>query len=157
MLKNVFKKLVASIIRRQPTAQSQMGICDVCGSTFEYELLHCGYSDMGYAYCERCGCASFLSAWSADIPANAHLRVQRVICAETEPYLNRCDCGGSFRSNSSPRCPDCLECLSAERATSWLEANAPGAKIGWNWQRNWSGVYCIVIKGRRVLNNWNGS
>lgn len=32
---------------------------------------------------------------------------------------------------------------SAEKATAWIEANAPGTKKGWRWQRNWIGTYAI--------------
>jgi len=43
-----------------------------------------------------------------------------------------------------------MEALSAVTATSYIESNAPGTKKGWRWQRNWSGLYGIVIEGRRV-------
>jgi hypothetical protein len=44
--------------------------------------------------------------------------------------------------------------LSAELATTYIEHNAPGTKKGWRWQRNWSGVYGIVIEDKRIDNNF---
>jgi hypothetical protein len=55
---------------------------------------------------------------------------------------------------AAPRCPHCHDTLSAEFATSYIEANAPGAKKGWRWQRNWSEMYCIVIEDKRVMDNF---
>jgi hypothetical protein len=71
-----------------------------------------------------------------------------------EPYVQPCECGGSFRGGSAPRCPRCNQPLSAELAANYLERNAPGTKKGWHWQKNWSGVYCIVIESKRVDNNF---
>jgi hypothetical protein len=95
-----------------------------------------------------------LSGWFKKIPADAQLQAHKSISAGIEPYLEPCNCGGTFRSNASPRCPRCLHSLSPETAARWIEANAPGTSKGWRWQRNWSGVYAIVIEGHRVCDNW---
>ena len=71
-----------------------------------------------------------------------------------EQYLQPCECGGRFKRGSAPRCPHCNEPLSPELATSYIESNAPGTKKGWRWQRNWSGLYCIVIEDKRVDNKF---
>jgi hypothetical protein len=71
-----------------------------------------------------------------------------------EPYVQPCECGGSFSRGSAPRRPHCAKPLSAELAMSYIETNAPGTKKGWRWQGNWSGVYCIVIEGKRIDNNF---
>lgn len=39
-------------------------------------------------------------------------------------------------------------------AATWIEADAPGAKRGWRWQRSWRGLYCIIIEDRVVFDNW---
>ncbi len=76
------------------------------------------------------------------------------ICAELEKHILQCECGGTFRKGSSPRCPHCGEPLSAEVAVTYIEANAPGTKKGWHWQRNWHETYCIIIENRVVYDNF---
>jgi hypothetical protein len=71
-----------------------------------------------------------------------------------ESRLEPCECGGSFRKGGAPHCPNCDEALSAELAASYIEKNAPGSMKGWRWQKNWKGLYCMVVEGRRVDNNW---
>jgi len=95
-----------------------------------------------------------LSGWHGDIPTGAPLRIQGPIESETEPWLESCPCTGTFRREASPRCPHCNAVLSAELATPYIEKNAIGAKQGWRWQRNWLGMYAIIIEGRVVNNNW---
>jgi hypothetical protein len=142
----------ATVSTSAPTPQ--IGYFDMCGESFAFELFHCGFSDMGYAYCECCGRTALLSGWSQNIPAGAPLRIHEVIDPPTESYLQSCECGGAFRSNASPRCPECHEPLSAEAAATWIEANAPGTKVGWRWQRSWVGLYTVVIAKRSVSDNW---
>jgi hypothetical protein len=79
---------------------------------------------------------------------------QQEICSAMEPCLQPCVCGGSFKRGSAPRCPHCNQSLSSEVATDYIERNAPGTEKGWRWQKNWSGVYCIVIEDNRVGNNF---
>ena len=132
----------------------QHGVCETCRLKFEYSLIHNGFADTAYAYCDRCGTVTLLSGWYENIPKDAPLRVQGPIEAKTERWLQACACGGTFRRDASPRCPHCNSCLSAELATRYLERNAPGTKKGWRWQRSWLGTYSIVIAGRIVNNNW---
>jgi hypothetical protein len=71
-----------------------------------------------------------------------------------EPCLLPCECGGKFSKGNSPRCPKCQQLLSADKATGYIEAQSPGAAKGWRWQRNWQGLYCAVINGRSVADNF---
>jgi hypothetical protein len=82
---------------------------------------------------------------------------QAEIPAAMEPYLEPCPCGGGFVAGSSPRCPHCNQALSAEKAADYIEPQAPGTKKGWRWQRNWHGLYCVVINGKRVNGNFKNS
>jgi hypothetical protein len=101
---------------------------------------------------------SLVGGWGdTRIPADAHLKIHGVIPESAEPFLKKCECGGSFRKNASPRCPRCNAKLSAEAVTEYIEGNAPGTREGWRWQRNWVGIYCIVIEDRLVENNWRDS
>jgi hypothetical protein len=88
------------------------------------------------------------------LPKLADCPGQREMCAAMEPYVLPCQCGGAFQSGCSPRCSHCNAPLSADKATSYIEENAPGTKKGWRWQRNWSGLYCIVIEEKLVENNF---
>jgi len=136
-------------------AQEQsIGTCERCRKEFEYWLLHCGFADCVYAYCDSCSNVAVLSLWDKRMPKLRDCPGQQEMCSAMEAYVRPCECGGRFKRGSVPRCPHCNESLSAELATSYIEANAPGTKKGWRWQRNWSGVYCIVINHRRAPNNF---
>ena len=129
------------------------GACSLCKTTFAIEIFHNGFGDTSYAYCDTCGITSILSGWNKKWPKGVKL-TQAEIVAEMEPYLKPCDCGGKFTKGNSPRCPMCKHPLSAEEATEYFERQAPGTKKGWRWQRNWSGIYCAVVEGKRVVDNF---
>jgi hypothetical protein len=125
------------------------------GHRFPYMLVHNGFADTAYAYCDSCGMTTLVGGWDdTRKPTAAPLRIQGPIQIETEPWLEECVCGGHFTASAEPRCPTCGVTLSAEAASIFIEKNAPGAKKGWKWQRSWHGMYCIVISGRLVQNNW---
>jgi hypothetical protein len=133
---------------------SSTGLCESCDGKFEYALIHNGFADTAYAYCDECGMTALLSGWYDKIPEGVLLRIHGPIETEMESCLQACPCGGSFRRDASPRCPHCNVPLSAELATRYIEKDAPGAKRGWRWQRHWLGMYAIVIEGRVVNDNW---
>lgn len=97
---------------------------------------------------------AILSAWDERMPRLPDCPGQQEICAAMEPYILGCECGGKFKKGSSPRCPCCQLPLSAQLATSYIEKNAPGHVKGWNWQQNWTGIYCIVVENRSIQNNF---
>jgi hypothetical protein len=132
-----------------------IGKCGQCGKLFPYDLFHSGFGDFAYAYCDRCGMLSILDGWKP--PEGVKLTIHRMIAPDIEPLLSPCPCGGQFRAGASPRCPHCGSRLSAEEATTWIEANAPGTARGWRWQRNWSGIYAISIERPFVRDNWKGA
>ena len=132
------------------------GTCESCNEPFTYRLYHCGFSNCAYAYCHDCGRVSVLDEF-AEVPSGIGFRSQGPIAKSVEPYLSPCPCGGTFLSDAVPRCPCCNQPLSASRATSYIESNAPGAGDGWHWQRSWTGVYCIDVGCRMVKDNWIGS
>jgi hypothetical protein len=123
-------------------------------ASFAYALIHSGFNDSAYAYCDRCGVTAILSGWSADIPAQAGLQLHERITPSVEPFLAPCSCGGRFSASASPRCPTCDEPLDANTAGQFIEADALGAAQGWRWQRSWDGLYAIIINGREVQDPW---
>ena len=135
------------------------GHCETCHQRFGYYLIHNGFNDSAYAYCDRCGETSILDYYfgNAPIPSGVHLKPHEVIDESIEPFLASCSCGGKFRKTAVPRCPHCSSPLSAIEAAKYIEANAPGAKGGWRWQRTWTDLYCIVIEDKVVHNNWLAS
>jgi hypothetical protein len=132
---------------------SDFGTCDACAQQFSYDLVHNGFNDSAYAYCDRCGCTALISAWTAH-PPDAPIKFQRAITEDVEPFLLGCSCGGHFRANGAPRCPSCKAALSADAAASYIEANALGTQKGWRWQRDWSGLYCIIVDHRIAKDPW---
>ncbi len=129
-----------------------LGTCEECGSTFPYYMIHNGFNDSVYAYCCECGRTALLDGWR--MPSQLVADLHGPIAPEREYLLEACECGGRFRGSAAPRCPNCRHELSALDAGKWIEANAPGAKQGWHWQRSWRGVYAIIICDRVVNNNW---
>jgi hypothetical protein len=128
------------------------GKCEHCGTAFNYRLIHNGFNESAYAYCDTCGMTAMLDGWK--IPEPIKMRVHQEITPDTEQHLAPCTCGGRFVHASSPRCPKCLKPLSAEKATVWIEENALGTKKGWRWQKNWTDCYAILIEDRVVNDNW---
>jgi hypothetical protein len=131
--------------------KNETGTCDNCGKHFGYYLIHSGFNNSFYAYCDRCGCTALLSAFDKRLQKpTAHRPVLEEIALELERLLAHCRCGGQFRKGASPRCPHCTRPLSPNAAASFIERNATGAEKGWRWQRSWSGTYCIVIEENSI-------
>jgi hypothetical protein len=135
-------------------AKVDTGFCGACARPFHYSLIHNGFADSTYAYCDTCGMTAFVSAWDKSIPRAAKLKVHGPINPEAEKLLAPCACGGIFRADALPRCPHCSVPLSADGAAQYLEENAPGTVKGWRWQRSWQGLYAIVIEGRSCKGRW---
>lgn len=131
-----------------------VGKCVKCSGEFNYCLLHNGFNDSAYAYCDRCGKTAVLSGWYDRIPEGANLKLHQKITPDVEPFLKPCDCGGSFTHDAGPRCPHCRSELSVTGSREFIEKNALGSAGGWKWQDSWEGLYCIAIQGNDVLNNW---
>jgi hypothetical protein len=137
---------------------SGVGICEHCNRAFDYRLIHNGFNDSAFAYCNSCGCLAILSHWSKwpkeAVPGIGGIK------PEIEAYLSPCSCGGRFRADAAPRCPHCHQILCAEKAAAYIEANAPGTAKGWRWQRSWNGnyaLYAVMIEGRVVHDPWRSS
>jgi len=128
------------------------GSCDSCGKHFGYYLIHNGFNDSAYVYCDRCGETCVLDLWS--LPDRVEIKEYGLIPDVIEPLLEPCKCSGKFRKGAAPRCPHCNATLSAIAAKEYLEANASGAKMGWRWQQTWDGLYCIVIDGKVSKDCW---
>jgi hypothetical protein len=135
------------------TREREIGICEHCSKEFGYYLVHNGFGDSAYAYCDRCSYTVHLSGWSKT-PAGVRLQIQRKISQDVEPFLKPCPCGGSFRADAGPRCPHCHRTISPIFATTYIEKNAAGTAKGWRWQKNWDDVYSIVIENLLVKDWW---
>lgn len=144
--------LHAGAVNQVPFATT--GVCEHCGDTFSYWLVHNGFNDSAYAYCETCGACALFSRWFKNIPEGASFTPYGVLPPASEPFVKLCTCGGHFRANAKPRCPSCFEELCAKKAATYIESNAPGTALGWRWQRNWTGVYSIIIENRFADNPW---
>ncbi len=144
--------------RRDQTVQMReqsIGTCNHCSASFSYYLVHNGFNNSQYAYCDSCGMVAVLNVLSKQFPLAPTDRLMTGhLQPELETKLRPCDCGGSFTVDAVPRCPSCRMPLSAESATTYIEKNAPGTEKGWQWQGSWSGIYCIVIDNRTVTDNF---
>ena len=117
-------------------------------------LLHSGFADSAYAYCDTCGMVAVLDGWSPKVPQAAGLHLHERITRSVEPFLQPCSCGGRFTATASPRCPACSEVMDPIAVTSFIEGNAPGTQMGWRWQQNWSGLYALLMKDHFVKDPW---
>jgi hypothetical protein len=132
-------------------SEHKSGDCEHCRRIYRYDIYHSGFGDMSYAYCDKCGRLGTLSYWSKQLPTwPSGCQRNQEICAELEAALTPCSCGGNFKQGAYPRCPHCLETLSADYAATHIERNSPGTAKGWRWQRNWSGFYCLAIEDPAV-------
>ena len=132
-----------------------VGICENCARTFRYRLIHNGFNDTCYAYCDTCGATSLLDVIGA--PKDFLSTSYEAIAESAEAFVAPCECGGKFRRGAGPRCPHCKQPLSAKHAAKWIEGNAAGTKMGWRWQRDWTDLYCIIVEDKVVRNNWSAS
>jgi len=130
------------------------GRCEHCGGTFGYRIIHNGFNDSAYAYCDKCSFTVFLSAWT-QAAKRAALRIHQRITQDLEVLLKPCPCGGAFRSSADPKCPHCTRPLSPVNATVYIERDAPGTAKGWRWQQSWSGIYSIVLNDCVVEDWWD--
>jgi hypothetical protein len=122
------------------------GDCEHCGQFYYYSLLHAGFGDYSYAYCDSCGTLATIGYSSSFILTMPHISSpHQVIDVEWEPFLRPCSCGGHFRRGASPRCVHCNAVLSADYAATHIEHNFVAGGRGWRWQRNWTDLYCIDI------------
>jgi hypothetical protein len=136
-------------------SEQKIGICDQCSKNFHYYLVHNGFNESWYAYCDLCGTTAILDLYSPRVSELWSGRPpQGQIPLEIEPHLRACSCSGRFRVAATPRCPHCIQPLSPMTAVSWIEKEAQGAKKGWRWQKSWDGLYCIVIERRVTHNNF---
>jgi len=130
----------------------EIGICEHCGKEFGYYLVHNGFGDCAYAYCDRCPYSVYLSTLSNN-PSNISLPIGGKIPEDVERFMKPCPCGGSFRSSALPRCPHCLSSISPVFAASYIEKNAAN---GWRWRQSWDDGYSIVIENLYVDEWWKG-
>jgi hypothetical protein len=122
------------------------GSCEPCAASFGIEIFHNGFGDSSYAYCDGCGMTAILSGWSNRWP-NGVKCTQAEISSDMEQYLMPCAGGSKLsKGNTTPRCPNCKQPLSAEAAARCIEPQSHGTKKGWRWQRGWDGLYCAAIK-----------
>jgi hypothetical protein len=127
------------------------GTCEHCGQAFPYNLIHNGFNDSTYAYCDQCGCLAVLNLIELERHIGKLPPLVVPISQEAEDVLAACGCGGKFRGESTARCPSCRKALSAAKAADWLERNASVAAAGWRWQRSWTGLYAVAIADRVVF------
>lgn len=123
------------------------GDCEHCSRTYRYMLLHAGFGDFSYAYCECCGTLAAFAYTNKDLANLPPTSIRhQVISPSWEPFIRPCSCSGQFRRGASPRCVFCNSALSAEFAGAHIEQNSRGAARGWHWQGDWEGTHCMVIE-----------
>lgn len=131
------------------------GRCEHCGVTSPYEMVHNGFNDSAFAYCDRCGRVAIVDLVEIERRLGQVPALVTPLPEEVAEHLASCTCGGSFKGDAPARCPSCHKALSAELAAAWIEAQASGAKGGWRWQRSWPALYALILGERVVFNPWS--
>ena len=122
------------------------GDCEHCGRIYRYSLWDCEFGKSSYAYCDRCGKLALLNYANPQVAALPPLKNQHAeIDQSWEQFLEPCDCEGTFRRGSSPRCPYCNQQLSPTHVAAQIEAQTQGTNKAWHWQNDWKGPYCLAI------------
>jgi hypothetical protein len=107
-------------------AKDAIGTCETCRQTFSYRLIHNGFNDSAFAYCDRCGYTPVLSGYYQGIPGTAKLALHEPVNAEAECLLTPCSCGGSFRATAISRKSDersNVQCGTASKGTTYRAAS----------------------------------
>lgn len=130
------------------------GVCSTCCHAFGYMLVHNGFNDSAYAYCDQCGGTALFSGYSELVPLAIDVGFHGPLKTAAETLVLPCHCGGRFLGTAAPRCPKCRAALSADQAAIYIERDAPGYSKGWRWQRTWQGLYAIVIDDQLTNDPW---
>ena len=139
--------------------KKEIGYCNKCGFKFSYELIHNGFNETAYAYCDSCGKTLFLEEHYKQIPQTCLLffkikdRYEK-INRDIEQFLEKCECGGKFARSTKPRCPHCKEVLSTKNATEFIFKNSKPGSINSGWRISWNSLYAIIINNKKVYNKW---
>ena len=137
----------------------ETGHCEHCEKDFEFYLIHNGFNETTYAYCDKCGSTTLLNEHCENIPEECRWffdlkKRYEKIDEKLEKFLSPCSCGGFFTRLAKPRCPHCNKVLSPKKAANYIENNSPGIKKGWIWQGTWNDLYSIIINNNLVYDNW---
>ena len=106
-------------------------------------LIHNGFNESAYAYCDSCGRVALLEL----LGQNHTERIQGhgPLEASLVARLPACTCGGRFATDATPRCPGCRTRLDPVSAATYVERDAPGTQAGWRWSRTWSGIESFSV------------
>ena len=66
------------------------GKCETCSNAFGYILIHSGFNDSQYAYCDHCGMTAILDHYSPKCPKPLPAEPYRTISETMEPLLQPC-------------------------------------------------------------------
>lgn len=139
------------------TAREQkVGTCDHCRKSFHFYLIHNGFNESRYAYCDRCGITAILNLYfSKSSQFSPGKMIHGRIPPEIGQHLLSCSCGGQFVSAAMPRCPHtAIKHCRQLRLPLGSTRTLPAQRGGWRWQRSWAGLYCIVIEHSLVQDNF---
>jgi hypothetical protein len=138
---------------------NKIGICEHCHKEFKYELIHDGFSEMNYLYCDSCGMTAFFPGLDIcktfGYSSQAELPGHGVLEKKYADLLTPCPCGGTFSGDASPRCPHCLKPLSAKKATKYIQSKKNKYIWKLSWGESWKGRFFLVIEGKEIKNNWD--
>ena len=75
-------------ICQQMVRDNSVGVCEHCHSEFAYYIVHNGFNDSAYAYCDACETSAILSGWYKAIPPEANLRTHQRVQKMSNRFLS---------------------------------------------------------------------
>ena len=137
--------------KKSLTDRYKLATCEYCKHEFRFMLIHNGFNDTSYYYCDKCGTTALLDIYDDKYPKKIDKNGNTIYLKDIESFLLKCECSGTFKEKASPRCPHCNELIDPEKFSIFAEYNAVE---NWCWQKNWTGIYCIIIEDKVIRNNW---
>ena len=121
--------------------------CSACGQDFKVRVVHSGFSNDEFLYCDRSHHVAVLEIYSRTSSLLLRLadecgrglwdwRESAEYRARIEGALRSCPCGGRFTFSAGPRCPRCRVPLALDEVRAQVElfGNA-----------GWRGAYYLIL------------
>ena len=88
--------------------------CKFCKQLIKVEypkIIHSGFDDTGFMYCDKCGDILTWDAYDPNYEAIVGDKLPWMLNDDekirVEKAVISCDCGGNFKFEAKPRCPKC--------------------------------------------------
>lgn len=130
-----------------------IGSCENCNQRFSYALIHNGFNDSAYAYCDTCGCVAS-SLLGREPPTASRFASTARLPRTSSGTLIDVAAGVSFelKHRRDARIADTHSRLMSP--PDILRRMRQGPRKDGAGNVNWQGLYCIIVEGRSIKAPW---